>query len=71
MDIAKIKLKYKFLIINYETDDCDIVKSTRILSSLLKNKYSVIISHMFFYRFFNDQNNYIIKDKIIIKKLNW
>ena len=71
MDIAKIKLKYKFLIINSETDDCDIVKSTRILSSLLKNKYHVIVSHMFFYRYFNDKNNYVIKNKIIIKKLNW
>ena len=71
MDIEKIKLKYKYLIINFETDDYDIVKSTRLLSDLLKNKYDIIISHMFFYRYFNDKKNYVIKEKIIIKKLYW
>jgi len=69
MQIEQIKKKYKFLIIYHETNDIYLVKSTRLISAKLKEK-NIIISHMFFYRYFKD--NYIfIKDNIIIKKLNW
>ena len=72
MDNAKIPVIYKFLIINTDTNACFIVKSTRNISDLLKNKFDVNISHMFFYRFFNSHNNnFVIKGPFIIKKLLW
>ena len=71
MKIDKIKLNYKFLIINYETNESYLVKSTRSISELIKQKYNITISHMFFYRYFDSKKNYIIKEKLIIKKLNW
>jgi len=69
MQIEQIKNKYKFLIINHETNENYLVKSNRLISAKLKEK-NIIISHMFFYRYFKE-NNIFIKDKIIIKKLNW
>ena len=69
MQIEQIKNKYKFLIINHETNENYLVKSTRLISEKLKEQ-NIIISHMYFYRYFKE-NNIFIKDKIIIKKLNW
>ena len=69
MQIEQIKNKYKFLIINHETNENYLVKSNRLISAKLKEK-NIIISHMFFYRYFKE-NNIFIKNKIIIKKLNW
>ena len=69
MQIEQIKKKYKFLIINHETNENYLVKSTRLISEKLKEQ-NIIISHMYFYWYFKE-NNIFIKDKIIIKKLNW
>ena len=71
LNITDNKIKnYNFLIINLNTNDCEIAKSSRIISEILNKKYSIKISHMFFYRFF-EKNNYIIKQNILIKKLIW
>ena len=71
LNITDNKIKnYNFLIINLKTNDCEIAKSSRIISEILNKKYSIKISHMFFYRFF-EKNNYIIKQNILIKKLIW
>ena len=66
----KIKLNYKYLIINLDDKSCDIVKSPRNISEILNDKYSIKISHMYFYRFF-EKENYMVKDNILIKKLIW
>ena len=66
----KIKLNYKYLIINLDNNSCEIVKSPRNISEILNDKYSIKISHMFFYRFF-EKENYMIKEKVLIKKLIW
>ena len=66
----KIKLNYKYLIINLDNNSCEIVKSPRNISEILNDKYSIKISHMFFYRLF-EKENYIIKEKVLIKKLIW
>jgi|AP59_1055472.scaffolds.fasta_scaffold215188_1 hypothetical protein len=71
MNIDKIKLKYKYLIINNETNEINLVKSTRLLSELIEKKYKITISHMFFYRYFDGKKMYFIKENLIIKKLNW
>jgi hypothetical protein len=69
MQIEQIKKKYKFIIIYHETNEINLVKSTRLISTKLKEK-NIIISHMFFYRYFKENDNFI-KDNFIIKKLNW
>jgi len=71
LNITDNKIKnYNFLIINLKTNDCEIAKSSRIISEILNKKYSIKISHMFFYRFF-EKENYIIKGNVLIKKLIW
>ena len=71
LNITDNKIKnYNFLIINLKTNDCEIAKSSRIISEILNKKYSIKISHMFFYRIF-EKKNYIIKEHILIKKLIW
>jgi hypothetical protein len=71
LNITDDKIKnYKFLIINLENNDIEIVKSPRNISDILNEKYSIKISHMFFYRFF-EKENYTIKENILIKKLIW
>ena len=65
----KIK-KYKYLIINLENNDINIVKSPRNISEILNEKYSIKISYNFFYRFF-EKENYLIKENVLIKKLIW
>jgi hypothetical protein len=71
LNITDDKIKnYKFLIINLENNDIEIVKSPRNISEILNEKYSIKISHMFFYRFF-EKENYTIKENILIKKLIW
>ena len=66
----KLKLNYKYLIINLDNNSCEIARSPRNISEILNEKYSIKISHMFFYRFF-EKENYIIKEKVLIKKLIW
>ena len=71
LNITDDKIKnYKYLIINLENNDSKIVKSSRNISEILNEKYSIKISHMFFYRFF-EKENYIIKENVLIKKLIW
>ena len=71
LNITDDKIKnYKFLIINLDNNDIEIVKSPRNISEILNEKYSIKISHMFFYRFF-EKENYTIKENILIKKLIW
>ncbi len=71
LNITDDKIKnYKYLIINLENNDSKIVKSSRNISEILNEKYSIKISHMFFYRFF-EKENYIIKGNVLIKKLIW
>tara|TARA_B100001094_G_scaffold319930_1_gene365408 strand:+ start:740 stop:985 length:246 start_codon:yes stop_codon:yes gene_type:complete len=71
LNITDNKIKnYNFLIINLKTNDCEIAKSSRIISEILNKKYSIKISHMFFYRFF-EKENYMIKENVLIKKLIW
>ena len=65
----KIK-NLNYLIINLENKDCEIVKSSRNISEILEKKYSIKISHMYFYRFL-EKENYLIKENILIKKLIW
>jgi|TARA_B100000900_G_C20580032_1_gene717119 hypothetical protein len=77
-NIAKIKLNlldtkiknYKYLIIGLENNECEIVKSPRNISEILNEKYSIKMSHMFFYRFF-EKENYLFKENVLIKKLIW
>ena len=69
LNITGDKIKnYKYLIINLENNDINIVKSPRNISEILIEKYSIKISHMFFYRFF-EKENYLIKKNVLIKKL--
>ena len=71
LNITGDKIKnYKYLIINLENNDINIVKSPRNISEILIEKYSIKISHMFFYRFF-EKENYLIKKNVLIKKLIW
>ena len=69
MEIASIRNKFKILVINTETKDLYILKSDRQVSEYLKEEYDIILSHMYINRNLQDDDNYILKDNILIKKL--
>ena len=68
MDIDDIKKKYKYIILNTLTGDCEILSSDRLVSKNLKEKYNLELSHMFIRRHLADES-YILKDNILIKKV--
>ena len=68
MDIDEIKKKYKYIILNTLTGDCEILSSDRLVSKNLKEKYNLDLSHMFIRRHLADES-YILKDNILIKNI--
>jgi hypothetical protein len=68
MDIEEIKRKYKYIMLNTLTGDCEILPSDRSVSKKLKEKYDLEISHMFIRRHLIDKS-YICKDNILIKNI--
>tara|TARA_Y100000310_G_C20287221_1_gene625459 strand:- start:79 stop:294 length:216 start_codon:yes stop_codon:yes gene_type:complete len=68
MDIDEIKKKYKYIILNTLTSNCEILSSDRLVSKNLKEKYNLDLSHMFIRRHLADES-YILKDNILIKNI--
>ena len=68
MDLEEINKKYKYIILNVKTGDCEILPSDRSVSKNLKDKYDLEISHMYIRRHLTDKG-YILKDDILIKNL--
>jgi len=68
MEIGSIRKKFKLLVIDINTSDLFIFTSDRQVSELLKTTYNIILSHMYIRRHLQDEN-YILKDNILIKKL--
>ena len=68
MDLDEIKKKYKYIILNTLTGDCEILSSDRLVSKKLKEKYNLELSHMFIRRHLADES-YILKNNILIKKI--
>jgi len=68
MDIADVRKKYKFLVLNTITGECDILSSDRSVSKKLKEKYQIELSHMYIKRHLTDES-YILKDNILIKNI--
>jgi len=68
MDIDEINKKYKFLILNTMTGECEILSSDRLVSKNLKEKYKIDLSHMYIKRHVEDER-YILKDNILIKSI--
>ena len=68
MDIESIQKKYKLLVLDITTSDSYIFTSDRQVSQLLKKTYDINLSHMYIRRHLQDEN-YILKDNILIKKL--
>ena len=68
MDIDEIKKKYKYIILNTLTSNCEILSSDRLVSKNLKEKYNLDLSHMFIRRHLADES-YILKNNILIKKI--
>lgn len=68
MDIEEINKKYKFLILNTITSECEILSSDRSVSKKLKEKYQIELSHMYIKRHLEDER-YILRDNILIKSI--
>lgn len=68
MDLDEIKKKYKYIILNTLTGDCEILSSDRLVSKKLKEKYNLELSHMFIRRHLADES-YILKNNILIKNI--
>ena len=72
MNVNKNLDKYKILIINIIDDKYLIVKSTRELSSYLKDNYNINKSHMYYHRYFNNNGTKtLVIDNIIIHYLSF
>ena len=68
MDIDDIQKKYKYIVLNTLTGDCELLSSDRLVSQKLKDKYNLELSHMFIRRHIHDES-YIYKDNILIKNI--
>lgn len=68
MDIAELSKKFKFLVLNTTTSECEILSSDRSVSKLLKEKYQIELSHMYIKRHLTDER-YILRDNILIKNI--
>tara|TARA_B110000240_G_scaffold165509_1_gene186333 strand:+ start:233 stop:445 length:213 start_codon:yes stop_codon:yes gene_type:complete len=68
MSIEEINKKYKYILLNTITDECEILSSDRLVSKNLKEKYGIELSHMYIRRHVFDES-YILKDYILIKNI--
>jgi hypothetical protein len=68
MSIEDINKKYKYIVLNTLTDECEILSSERLVSKNLKEKYEIELSHMYIRRHVLDES-YILKDYILIKNI--
>jgi|TARA_Y100000389_G_scaffold203178_1_gene250753 hypothetical protein len=68
MDIGEINKKYKYLLLNTMTGECEILSSDRLVSKKLNEKYQLELSHMYIKRHVAD-DRYILKDNILIKSI--
>ena len=68
MDIAELSKKFKFLVLNTENGECEILSSDRSVSKKLKEKYQIELSHMYIKRHLTDER-YILRDNILIKSI--
>ena len=68
MIIEDINKKYKYIVLNTLTDECEILSSERLVSKNLKEKYEIELSHMYIRRHVLDVS-YILKDYILIKNI--
>ena len=64
MDIEEINKKYKYLLLNTITGDCEILSSDRSVSKTLKETYQIELSHMYIKRHVEDER-YILRDNIL------
>ena len=68
MDIDAISKKYRLLVLNIVSGDCNILSSDRQVTKILKEKYDIELSHMYIRRNLVT-GNYILVDYILIKKI--
>jgi len=68
MVIEEVSKKFKFLILNTMTGECEILSSDRSVSKKLKEKYQIELSHMYIKRHVEDER-YILRDNILIKSI--
>ena len=68
MDIEEINKKYKYLLLNTITGECEILSSDRSVSKTLKETYQIELSHMYIKRHVEDER-YILRDNILIKSI--
>ena len=68
MDIEEVSKKFKFLMLNTMTGECEILSSDRSVSKKLKEKYQIELSHMYIKRHIEDER-YILIDNILIKSI--
>ena len=68
MDIKTVHKKYKFLLLNTVTGESELLSSDRLVSTKLKEKYQIEMSHMYIKRHLTDEI-YILKDNILIKNI--
>jgi len=68
MDIGEVSKKFKFLLLNTMTGECEILSSDRSVSKNLKEKYQIDLSHMYIKRHVEDER-YILRDNILIKSI--
>ena len=69
MDINTIKINYKYLIINSNTDTSHIVKTDRLVSKIMEDTYKVQLSHMYIKRNLVTRDDYILTEGILIKMI--
>jgi hypothetical protein len=68
MDIDEISKKYKLLVLNTVSGECNILPSDRQVTKILKEKYNIELSHMYIRRHLQS-DNHILEDKILIKNI--
>jgi hypothetical protein len=68
MDIDEICTKYRLLVLNIVSGDCDILSSDRQVTKKLKEKYDIELSHMYIRRHLQS-DNYILEENILIKNI--
>ena len=68
MYVAEVSKKFKVLVLNTMTGECEILSSDRSVSKNLKEKYKIELSHMYIKRHLTDER-YILRDNILIKNI--
>ena len=68
MDIDEICTKYRLLVLNIVSGDCDILSSDRQVTKKLKETYDIELSHMYIRRHLQS-DNYILEGNILIKNI--